>query len=567
MSQGLLKALRERFLGRTVGAEGGELDGATLAQSLPRRLGPYRVKRKLGQGGMGIVYEAHDDKLDRSLAVKVIAADAADQTTIRRFEREARAAAAVNHPNVCQLYELGEHEGALFIAMELLEGEPLSERLRRGALPLAEAMPIALGMLSALSALHSRGLVHRDLKPSNVFLTPHGVKLLDFGLARRGPNMDSLPGSLDGPSELTRPGMILGTPRYMAPEQVRGDEVDARTDLFSVGAILFEMLAGRPIFAGTTPVEIFYATLHEQPPALTGSPAVLATDRVIRKALQKKPADRPASAEALLLELKAIALDSGEAQAETRARTLTRLVVLPFRMLRADPDTDFLSLGLADAVSTSLAGVRSVVVRSSTSAARFAAEEHPDLRRIAAEADVDLVLLGTLLRSGERLRATAQLVEAPAGTLLGAHTVEAAVGDVFRLQDELSARIVDSLALPLHGRAGDSSISRRRAPSSPRAYELYLRGNHASLGYEQMPVARDLYLQALDEDPTFAPAWARLGRAHRLIGKYIEDVEGNRVRAEAAIRRALELDPDLSIAHTLYAHFEAEWGGAPHAMV
>ena len=178
---------------------------------------------------------------------------------------------------------------------------------------------------------------------------------------------------------------------------------------------------------------------------------------------------------------------------------------------------------------------------------------------------MDLVLLGTLLRSGDRLRVVAQLVEAPAGTLVGAHTLEATMGDVFELQDELSRRIVDSLALPLQGRADEAGF-RGRAPASPRAYELYLRANHVSREYEHMPVARDLYLQALEEDSAFAPAWARLGRAYRLIGKYIEDADGNRARAEEAFRRSLELDPELSLAHKLYAHFEAEWGRAPDAM-
>jgi TolB-like protein len=241
-------------------------------------------------------------------------------------------------------------------------------------------------------------------------------------------------------------------------------------------------------------------------------------------------------------------------------------------MLRADPDTDFLALGLADAVSTSLSSLGSMVVRSSASAARFAVEA-PDLKRIAAEADVDFVVMGSLLRSGDRLRATAQLVEAPAGTLVLSHTVEAPVGDVFRLQDELSSRIVSSLALQLQDRAEETATpleaasARRGAPASPLAYELFLRANYVSREYEQMPVARDLYLRAVEEDPDYAPAWARLGRAHRLIGKFIEDPEGNRDRAESAFRRALELDPDLSIAHKLYAHFEAEWGGAPRAMV
>ena len=185
--------------------------------------------------------------------------------------------------------------------MELLEGEALAERLRRGPLSVSETVPIGLGMLAALSALHARGIVHRDLKPSNVFLTPHGVKLLDFGLAR--PELEQ---SLSTATELTRTGIVMGTPRYMAPEQVTGEAVDARSDLFAAGAILFEMLAGRPAFGGRTIVEILHATLHEQPPALTGSPAVAAVDRVIRRALAKRPAERPASADAMAEELCAV---------------------------------------------------------------------------------------------------------------------------------------------------------------------------------------------------------------------------------------------------------------------
>jgi serine/threonine-protein kinase len=507
---------------------------------------------------MGIVYAAHDDELDRALAIKVIGTDRVDETAIRRFRREARAAAAVNHPHVCQLYEIGEHRGSLFIAMELLAGEALYDCLLRGALPVREAVATALGILSALSALHGRSLVHRDLKPSNVFLTPHGVKLLDFGLARRGTEEERIQGA----SELTRAGTIVGTPGYMAPEQIRGEAVDARADLFAVGAMLFEMLSGRPAFGRGEMVEVLYATLHEQPPALSGSSAAVAVDRVIRRLLQKRASDRPASAEAVRSELAAIPLGSRDGQAATQA--LTRIVVLPFRILRPDPETDFLGLGLADAVSTSLSNLRSIVVRSSAAAAGLSSES-PDLRRIAAEADVDLVILGTLLRAGDRLRATAQLVEAPAGTVLSAHTLEAPAEDVFGLQDDLSRRIVDALALRLSERT-DGAGSRQQVPATPRAYELYLRANHASLEYDQMEIARDLYLQALEEDPAFAPAWARLGRAYRLIGKFIEDPEENRARAEAAFQRALVLDPELSIGHKLYAHFETEWGGASRSM-
>ena len=197
---------------------------------------------------MGIVYAARDERLERAVAVKTMKAVAADETARKRFWREARAAASVNHPNVCQLYEIGEDGGELFIAMELLEGEALAERLRRGPLSVSEALPIGLAILAALQALHARGIVHRDLKPSNVFLTPHGVKLLDFGLAR--PSDPELALSPSSATELTYTGMVVGTPRYMAPEQVTGEGLDARSDLFAVGAILFEMLAGRPAFGG-----------------------------------------------------------------------------------------------------------------------------------------------------------------------------------------------------------------------------------------------------------------------------------------------------------------------------
>ena len=570
-----LKALRDRLLGRSASAaaqpeSSSDVEPPTPTAFLaptPLRFGNYRVLRKIGQGGMGVVYAAHDDRLERTLAVKVIAKEGTDDSLVKRFLREARAAAAVNHPHVCQLYEMGEHEGGLFIAMELLEGRSLSERLRDGALPIKEAVEISLQILSALSALHGRGLVHRDLKPSNVFLTAHGVKLLDFGLARRTAPPASLTRTFEsgltgsGLTELTQPGLVVGTPRYMAPEQIHGEEVDPRTDLFGLGAILFEMLAGRPAFGGATMVEILYATLHEQPPALTGGPTVVAVDRIIRRALSKEPAGRPATAEAMADDLRAITLTDGDAP--VRAQTVTRLVVLPFRMLRPDPDTEFLSLGLADAISTSLSGLGgSLVVRSSALGSRFVTE-HPDLNRLAAEADVDLVLFGSLLRAGPRLRATAQLVEAPAGTVRGAHTVEADVGDAFRLQDELSRRIVEFLELPL----GRGETLRHRSSVSARGYELFLRANHVARDYEQMPVARDLFLRCVEEDPHFAPAWARLGRAYRLIGKYIEDPEGNRLRAEQAFRRALELEPELSVAHKLYAHLEAESGGAVKAMV
>ena len=370
---------------------------------------------------MGVVYAARDARLERTVALKTMSSLAHDETARKRFWREARTAASVNHPNVCQIYEIGEDDGQLFIAMELLEGESLADRLRRGPLSVAETFPIGLEMLAALSALHDRGVVHRDLKPSNVFLTPHGVKLLDFGLAR--PELGQSLGSASG---LTQTGIVMGTPRYMAPEQVTGEAVDGRSDLFATGAILFEMLSGRPAFSGRSVVEILYATVHEQPPALTGSPAIAAVDRVIRRALAKQPAERPRSADAMANELRAIRSVEHD-DTPVLARVLTRLVVLPFRVLRPDPESDFLAFSLPDAIATSLSGIGSLIVRSSATAARFAGDA-PDLKALTVEADVDRVVMGSLLRAGDQLRVTTQLVEAPGGTLLTSHTDPGAAG-------------------------------------------------------------------------------------------------------------------------------------------
>jgi non-specific serine/threonine protein kinase len=533
-----------------------ESPGGAADERLPTRIAHYAIVRKLGEGGMGVVYAARDDRLERTVALKTMASLAPDETARKRFWREARAAASVNHPNVCQIHEIGEDSGTLFIAMELLEGEPLAQRLTQGPLSVSQTVPIGLEMLAALSALHARGLVHRDLKPSNVFLTRHGVKLLDFGLAR--PELEAPLGSAVG---LTRPGIVVGTPRYMAPEQASGEAVDARSDVFAVGAMLFEMLAGRPAFSGRSVVEVLHATLHEQPPALTGSPAVAAIDRVIRRALAKRPADRWSSAEEMADELRDVRGAEGN---DTRAlaQTLTRLVVLPFRVLRPDPETDFLAFSLPDAISTSLSGVGSLVVRSSAVASRFTGEA-PDLKALAAEADVDRVVMGTLLRAGDQLRATAQLVEAPGGTLLTSETIQSSLGDLFRLQDDIARRVVDALSLPLSGRASPVPD----APRNPRAYELYLRANEMARAYASMGRARELYLRCLELDPGFAPAWAHLGRCHRVIGKYIEGSPDSVAHAEEAFKRALTLAPRLSIAHKFYATLEADMGQAQRALV
>lgn len=526
---------------------------------LPEQIGSFRVIDLLGEGGMGLVYDAVDTRLGRPVALKTIRRDAVDNSLARdRFWREARLAATVNHPNICQIYEVGEADGALFFAMERLEGESLAVRLSRGPLPLADAVRIGNEVLSGLEALHAHGIVHRDLKPANVFVTRHGVKLLDFGVARAAHD-DVAETQLS----LTLPGTIVGTPKYMAPEQVQGGPVDARTDIFATGAILYEMLTGHAPFDAASLVALADQILRADPPMLAGSPQIAAADRVIHRALAKAPAARYVSAAAMAADLRTLPT---LIEPEPRlARPVARLIVLPFRWLRPDEEFAFLTFGLADALTNSLSSLESIVMRSPLAAARFATSV-PDLNAIGREADVDLVLSGTMLRAGDRLRVSAELVETPSGTLRWSHSCQVQVGDILQLEDDLSRRIIESLSLPLSGR--ERSARTHDVPRSARAYEFYLRGNQLSRELATVQVARDLYLQCVQEDPHFAPAWGQLGRAYRVIAKYYgESNQASMALAESALSRGLALNPDLAAAHRFYAEMEVDMGRALNAMV
>ena len=504
---------------------------------------------------MGVVYAAFDDRLERPIAVKTLRATGADGALRARLEREARIAARVNHPAVCQLYELGEDDGEQFIAMELLEGESLGSRLSRGALPVAEAIGIALGVLAGLEAAHRLGLVHRDVKPSNIFLTPHGAKLLDFGVAATITPIDV------AATKLTQPGSVLGTPLYAAPEQLRGEAVDARSDLFSTAVVLYEMLAGQPPFAGSNVMDLFHAVVYEQPAMLGG--AASAVNRVLRRALAKRPEERYPSADAMAHDLRAT-LPMSDTGMSVTVRAMTRLIVLPFRVLRTDPDTDFLAFSLADAITNGLTGLQSLVVRSSAAALRFGPEA--DLKAVGADAEVDAVLLGTLFRAGEQLRVSAQLVEVPASTVLWSQTIQVPIGDLFGVQDQITNQLVKALAIPLT--AHERSMLTKDVPASARAYDLYLRANEMGRDTRQWRTALELYEQAVVEDPRYAPAWAGIGRLHRMLGKYVDDnVAEHFASAESALKRALELNPDLSAAENIYAYLEVDLGRSEAAMV
>jgi TolB-like protein len=505
---------------------------------------------------MGIVHEALDRHLGRHVAIKMIRDASSSPASRERFIREARAAAAIAHPNVCLLHEVGEHEGQPFLVMELLEGEPLSDRLAAGPLPLAQALEIVLPVLSALGALHARGLVHRDLKPSNIFLTLHGVKLLDFGLARQV----SRPGA-EPMTALTIPGTLYGTPRYMAPEQITGDDVDARADIFATGVLIYEMVTGHSPFGGSSALDVLNAILREDPLPLSAAFAPL--EPILRRALQRRATDRYASADALAADLRplvrtAVTRRVGPIQAAPAAR----LVVLPFRLLKADEDVEFLENALPEAITTSLASVPSLCVRSNVAALQFGASA--DLTRVARELDVNHVLTGTLLRSGGQIRVTSQLIEMPGGRVRWSQTTQRPLGDLFELQDSISRHILESLPLDL----GTAGREVRDTPATPHAYELYLRANQHALETGGWAAACALYEECLAEDPQFAPAWARLGRVRRIIGKYIEDdYRSSYAAAEAAFQRAFALNPDLSLAHHLYVYMEVESGRAADALI
>ena len=528
---------------------------------VPEHIGPYRILCKVGEGGMGVVYKAEDSRLGRVVALKVIREFDGDDSRRRRFWKEARAAAQVAHPNACRIYDIAEEQDRLVLVMEFIEGESLARRVERGSLPAQEAGQIALALLSALDAFHKIGIVHRDLKPSNIVLSNGGTKLLDFGIAKHLP-LNSLEETMATLGDATAPGIFLGTPRYASPEQFRGRSVDARSDLFSLGVILYEMLTGKTPFAGGTFGEMAHAVLQGSPPALSGSPAIAAMGRIVHRALSREPQDRYASAGAMAADLRATLQMDGIVE-RARAHPLRRIIVLPFRMLRPSEDIQFLAYSLPEAITVSLAGLENLVVRSSIAASRYSADA-PDLQKIAKEAEVDVVLTGALLSVGERLRITTQLIEVPSGTLLWSHSSQATNRELLELHDDLVGRVVESL-LPSLTAQEHQSLQQDR-PASPTVYQLYLQANESSRQWENLPGAIEMYERCVSLDPSYAAAWARLGRARWLCDKYrLGSLEGLGAAGEA-FQTALRLNPNLTLAHNLYTHVQIDHGRPLNAL-
>jgi len=544
----------ESFGGRPLVASGVSLETGTAFGATPhpslvgKQLGPYRVDSMLGAGGMGEVYAAVDTRLDRKVAIKI----SREQFTAR-FMREARAISALNHPHICTLYDVGTD----YLVTEFVEGQTLRESLA-GGLPPERVVEIAKQVLEALRAAHAAGIVHRDLKPANIMVRFDGyVKLLDFGLAKRVRGTSRLEAEETVPLSATLPGQIVGTVAYMSPEQVEGDVIDARSDLFAFGVVLYEMVTGRHPWPRKSTLEILVAILHDEPP-----PVEHPLGGMLHKLLRKHREDRYSSAEEAL---EALALPPAIPTFSRRGPT--RLIVLPFRILRHDAETDFLAVSLPDAITSSLAAIDSLVVRPTIAASRFAASAEIDVKTVAEQTQVDVMVTGTILSDGRRLRLNAQLIGAADGAVLWSDTFRGSVSDIFQLHDELVNHIIQSLQLPLTAR--EQRALKHDAPANPMSYHLYLSANLlASAGYDprNLSEARDLYLRSLEADPKYPPAWASLGRTYRLIGKYVGNLTENLALAEESFKKAFALNPGLALAHNYYTQLQTDLGRPIEAM-
>jgi TolB-like protein/Tfp pilus assembly protein PilF/predicted Ser/Thr protein kinase len=479
------------------------------------RLGPYEIESPLGAGAMGEVYKALDTRLDRIVAIKQLTPEHRE-----RFEREARAIAALNHPNICQVYDVGPD----YLVLEYLEGQPV-----RGPLPPEDAVRIAIQIAGALQAAHERGILHRDLKPANIMVTAGGTaKLLDFGVAKR----------LEPAADVTEttPGAVLGTPAYMSPEQVEGQSVDARSDIFSFGAVLYEILAGRRPFAGNTTSDVIAAILRDDPSPLGGPPAL---ERVVMRCLAKRPPDRYQTMAEVSRALEDASL--------TPAMRPPSIAVLPFANLSGDRENEYFSDGLTEEIITELARIPGLKVIARTSAFAFKGRNE-DVRRIAEALGVTKVLEGSVRRAGERIRVTAQLISAADGTHMWSERYDRSTADVFAIQDDIAQSIAKAFRVKMAKKAGLHA----HTPALP-AYEAFLRARELLFRFtpDSWVRAKGWLDQAIELDPAYADPHMELGLGYFLQGfgaQLLRDVAPT-IRAEA--HRALALNPSDPQPHIL----------------
>lgn len=569
-------------------------------------IGPYHLEDRIGSGGMGEVYRALDTRLQRIVAIKVLpSAVAAHQPARERFEREARAVAALNHPHICTLHDVGTHEGVAYLVMEFLEGETLAKRLERGALAIDQALQVAIAMCAALDRAHRSGIVHRDLKPRNIMLTPSGAKLLDFGVAKTtAPAMVS--GDGEASADHTAPGTILGTLQYMAPEQLEGRTADARTDVFALGCVLYEMVTAKKAFDARSSASLLTAIMMLPPtPIRKLRPGVPAgVEQIITRCLEKQPEARWQTASDLLTALNRaatpkaphwhrtavlaaaalVALLAAGAMFST-ARPLQRawdrtrgfvgvvsspadpsrtaptsLAVLPFNQL--EPlEGDRIGIGIADTLITRLSRLRSVAVRPTAAVLPFAGRpiEPADAGRTL---DVDFVLDGTVRRAGDRLRVTVQLVAVGTRTSLWAQSFDEHSTNLFDVEDSIAERVAQLLLKQLP--TADRAVLLRRHTNELEAYRSYAAGRYLWNRRTDTELRRSIqyFSAAIEKDPAYALAHAGLADAYLTLGNrgFITPAEAY-PRAKSSAAQALALDEDLAEPRIVlaYAAFLYDW--------
>lgn len=524
------------------------------------RFGPYEIVSLIAAGGMGEVYRARDTRLERTVAIKLLSSHlCADPEANQRFKREGRTISSLNHPNICQLYDVGEQNGINYLVMECLEGETLAQRLQKGPLKLNDILNTAIALADALDMAHTAGVIHRDLKATNLFLTHRNeVKILDFGLAK-STTMIGVPTAsavadqvtLSIAPQLTNAGTALGTIPYMSPEQARGEKVDVRTDLFSFGVILYEMTTGRRPFAGPTAAVLFDAILNRHPlaPSILNATVPLLLERVITRLLAKDRSKRFQSARELLDDLRRIHLERETSeQPHIAAHDCASIAVLPFEDLSPDRSQTPFCEGMAAEIINSLGAIQGLRVISRTSAVRCC-EKGMDIGEIGQHLDVQTVLEGTVRKSGVRLRVTAQLIKSYDGSQIWSERYDRSEGDVFDIQEEIANAIVKNLK----GRLMSSqSPTVRRATDNVEAYKLYLKGRYfwERRNRAALQNAVTYFEQAVATDPNYALPHAGLADCHTIMGVYsIRPTREVHPRALNLALRALELEPNLAEAH------------------